>query len=146
MRSRNHASSRWVFLIPAVAALLLGAGCREVPTEEAVSEPYRLETVEGSDISRVILEASAAERLAVQTASVERDGNRLIVPAAAVLYDPQGGEWVYTSPEPLVFVRHPITVDRFERDVAVLSDGPPVGTEVVEVGVSELYGAEFGVG
>jgi hypothetical protein len=145
MRSRNHAS-RWVFLIPAVAALLLGAGCREVPTEETVSEPYRLEPIEGSDISRVILEAAAAERLAVQTASVERDGNRLIIPAAAVLYDPQGGEWVYKSPEPLVFVRHPITVDRFERDVAVLSDGPPVGTEVVEVGVSELYGAEFGVG
>jgi hypothetical protein len=57
-----------------------------------------------------------------------------------------GAAWVYTAPEPLVYVRHPIVVDYVEGDRAVLSKGPPPGTAVVTVGVAELYGIEVGVG
>lgn len=70
---------------------------------------------------------------------------RKIVPYAAVIYDVKGGTWVYTNPEPLVFVRQPVSVDYIEDDLAVLSEGPPAGTAVVTVGGALLYGAETGV-
>jgi hypothetical protein len=78
-----------------------------------------------------------------------RPGNgspRKVIPYAAVIYDPGGRTWTYTSPEPLVFVRQPIAVDAIEGDVTVLSEGPPVGTAVVTDGASELFGAETGIG
>jgi hypothetical protein len=71
---------------------------------------------------------------------------RLTVPNSAVIYDPRGDAWVYTSPEPLVFVRHRIKLDYIEGDLAVLSDGPPAGTAVVLAGAAELFGAESKVG
>ena len=71
---------------------------------------------------------------------------RKIVPYAAVIYDVNGGTWVYTKePNALSFVRQSITVDYIEGDLAFLTDGPPAGTEVVTVGGAELYGAETGV-
>jgi hypothetical protein len=70
---------------------------------------------------------------------------RKIVPFAALLYGVHGETWVYTNPEPLVFVRAPVTVDYIEDNLAFLSEGPPAGTEVVTVGGSLLYGAETGV-
>jgi hypothetical protein len=69
-----------------------------------------------------------------------------VVPYAAVLYDARGNTWVYTTPNPLTFVRHVIHIDYIEGDLAVLSDGPPSGTEVVIVGAAELFGAETGIG
>jgi hypothetical protein len=69
-----------------------------------------------------------------------------IVPYAAVLYDVRGNTWAYTNPKPLTFVRHAIHIDYIEGDLAVLSDGPPSGTEVVIVGAAELFGAETGIG
>lgn len=73
-------------------------------------------------------------------------GPRKIVPYSAVIYDLHGDTWAYTSPEPLVFVRHSITVDYIEGDTAVLFDGPTAGTAVVTVGAAELLGVELGVG
>jgi hypothetical protein len=70
---------------------------------------------------------------------------RKIVPFTALLYGVHGETWVYTNPEPLAFVRAPVTVDYIEDELAFLSEGPPVGTEVVTVGGSLLYGAETGV-
>lgn len=72
--------------------------------------------------------------------------NRLVVPYASVIYGPTGVTWTYTSVEPLVFVRQVITIDYIDGDLAVLLDGPPVGTDVVTVGAAELYGAELGLG
>jgi hypothetical protein len=69
-----------------------------------------------------------------------------VVPYAAVIYGVHGETWVYTNPEPLVFIREPITIDYIEGDLAVLSEGPPAGTAVVTVGGSELFGAESGIG
>jgi len=136
---------RWIIVAPLIAVLLLPA-CREAASDESGgSEPVKLEPIEGTDLTRVILTARAAERVGIETAPVASAGDRTTVPAAAVFFDPNGEEWVYTNPEPLVFVREAVSVDRFEGDVAVLSDGPPAGTEVVTVGVAELIGSEFGV-
>jgi len=73
-------------------------------------------------------------------------GSRIVVPYSAILYDAHGDTWVYTSPSPLVFVRHRVKVDHIEGDRAVLSEGPAVGTTVVTVGAAELLGTEFEVG
>lgn len=132
---------RWV-----VVALLLGAlvlpSCREAASEaSSTSEPYVLEPIEGTDLARVILTADGAERIGLETTTVAGT----TVPASAVWIDVEGQEWVYTSPEPLVFEREAVTVERYEGDLAMLSDGPATGTEVVTVGVAELIGSEFGV-
>jgi hypothetical protein len=71
---------------------------------------------------------------------------RKLVPYNAVLYDTRGGTWVYTNPEPLVFVRQPIHVDYIEGEHAVLSEGPSPGTAVVTAGGAELLGTELGIG
>src|SRR5919108_3912968 len=128
---------RWIVATPLMVVLLLSA-CGEAPSDEHVpSEAFRLEAIEGTELSRVILTARGAERVGIETAAVSTAGGRKTVPADAVFFDVDGDEWVYTNPEPLVFVRAAITVDRFKEDVAVLSEGPPAGTRVVTVGVSE---------
>jgi hypothetical protein len=68
------------------------------------------------------------------------------VPFAAVFWDAEGQAWTYTNPEPLVFVRQTVAVERIDGDRALLTDGPAAGSSVVIVGVAELYGAETGVG
>jgi hypothetical protein len=81
--------------------------------------------------------------------SLLNNGNgatHMIVPYAAVIYDVQGELWVYTSPAPLTFVRHPIQVEYIEGDQAILLEGPAIGTPVVTVGAAELFGLEFGIG
>ena len=144
---------RTAVCLSAVAAVVLSA-CADTPSEEhVVNEPVRLEEVQPTDgvsgeddVDRVILTQQAADRTGIETASVEKKGNRLVVPHAAILFDPQGKVWVYTNPEPLVFVRHEVKVVTETGDTAILSDGPPPGTRVVTVGVPELYGAEYEVG
>lgn len=137
---------RGIALVPLVAALLLAA-CGEAPSDEhVIDEPATVQEVEDGEVARVTITQKAAERLDVQTALVEAVGERTVVPSAAVLVDPAGDFWVFTNPEPLVFVRHKISIDYEEGNQAFLTDGPPAGSKIVTVGVAELYGAEYGVG
>ena len=69
----------------------------------------------------------------------------LTVPWSAVLYDIQGGEWVYARTADHVFARKRVLVRTIVAETAVLAMGPPVGTEVVTTGAPELFGTEFGV-
>ena len=139
MSRRRH----WV-VVPLVAVLLIPA-CKAAEEGSTASEPFTLEPIEGTDFSRVIMTARAAERVGIETAEVVDVAGRATVPASAVWIGVNGEEWVYTEPEPLVYVRAVIDVDRYDGEVAVLSDGPSVGTEVVSVGVAELIGSEFGI-
>jgi hypothetical protein len=82
----------------------------------------------------------------VEVSMVSSGAQQKLVPYSAVLYDRHGETWVYTCPEPLVYVRAPIVVDYIDGDLAVLSQGPPAGTDVVTAGASELFGAETGIG
>jgi hypothetical protein len=139
---------------PAVAAVLVALvcllpACKSGAAEEEAggSDLATVEPVEGSDISTVTLTEEAAERIDVQTEQVESSkGHELAIPYAAVLYDPAGDTWTYTSPDSFVYVRAPIDVDRIVGDRAYLSDGPPAGTDVVVVGAAELLGTEYEVG
>jgi hypothetical protein len=70
----------------------------------------------------------------------------LAVPAAAVLYDMQGGTWVYVRTAPTVFVRNRVDVRYVAGGLAVLGRGLAAGAEVVTAGAAELFGTEFGAG
>ena len=77
---------------------------------------------------------------------VEGEGECLQVPYAAILYDINGGTWVYENSEPHVFTRRRVAVESISGDAACLSEGPAPGTAVVTDGAAELFGTEFGAG
>jgi hypothetical protein len=85
------------------------------------------------------------QRVGVELAMLGNGTKRIVIPYSAVIYDQKGGTWVYTNPEPLVFVRRSIVVDYIEGDLAFLTVGPPSGIKIVTVGAAELLGAETGV-
>jgi hypothetical protein len=156
-----------------IAGLQLVA-CGRTPASSQHVSPAHVEKIEGTSLSRITLTPKASERLGIETAFVaalgssagtivsQGDTNRLqagvrlaraasasgqiVVPYAAVIYDAHGDTWVYTNPQPLVYVRHRIEIDHIEGDRAVLKAGPAVGTAIVTLGTAELFGTEFGVG
>jgi hypothetical protein len=140
------------------AAAAIGVTALSSATEPADTTPVttnvagaaKLEPVAGTKLKRVTLTAEAAERFDLRTTPV-REGQltgkaALLVPYSSIIYDPSGGTWVYTALRPLVFVRHKVVVETIQADLVSVLEGPPVGTEVVSVGASELYGTELGVG
>ena len=132
-----------------VALALTGCSDTSAKDEGGSSDVATVEPIEGSDVARVTLSEDAARRLDITTAPIAALGGgsaRTAMPYAAVLYDPNGDTWAYTNPEPLVFVRSPITVVTIEGNRAVLSAGPAAGTQVVTVGAAELLGTEYEVG
>lgn len=110
--------------------------------------PSTVEPIVGNaDLHRVTLTKKAAERLDIKTGTVDvESGGGIVVPYSAVLYDVKGRTWVYTNPEPLVYIRHAIVIDSIIGARALIKSGPPRGTAVVTVGAAELFGAESGVG
>ena len=149
LKCRRHlrAACAAVVLIASVVSL---SACSEASSgydyETATHhEPAKLEPIKGTDVQRVIFDAQGAKRVGLQTAPIRRNGQGKIMPYAALIYDADGNTYTYTAPEPLTYVREEISVDHFDGDSVVLSDGPPTGTEVVTVGVDEVYGTEFEV-
>ena len=134
----------WV--VPASLALM--AGCAGAVDDSYVIEndPGSVEHVEGTDLSRVTLTKAAVKRLQLETAPVAKTSRGLAVPSSAVFVDPDGAWWVYTNPEPSVYVRHEIQVRQEHNGRTFLADGPAAGVHVVKVGVAELYGVEDEVG
>lgn len=105
----------------------------------------KLEKIGDTGISSVTITAEAVNRLGIKTIKVS-DSAPMIIPYAALIYDPDGGTWIYTNPAPQVFVRKSIAVDKIEGENVHLKEGIPAGTMIVIVGVDELYGAETGIG
>jgi hypothetical protein len=145
--TRRHASARTVVFAIALGALVAGSACGEAVSEEhVVDEPVTIAHPDGSDTARLTLTADAVERLGIRTEPIEASPGGLMVPSGAVIIDAEGSAWVYTAPEPEVFVRAAIDIRHEDDAVTFVAEGPPAGTEVVTVGVPELYGAEFEVG
>jgi len=132
--------NRWLVIVLVIVGLSLTACGPKMTTTEKIS-PSKLEPIEGTDLSRVILTEKAVQRLGIETALAS--GNT--VPYAAVIYDIEGNTWIYTNPEPLTYVREPIVIDHIEGDQAILAEGLGSEMNVVTVGVSEIYGTETGV-
>jgi multidrug efflux pump subunit AcrA (membrane-fusion protein) len=132
--------------VTAVCLVVLGlalSACGGSSDSAAPVEPAQVTKLAGG-VSQITLTADAARRIDVKTAVVESDGGETTIPYSAVLYDPDGATWTYTSPKSLVFVRADITVKSITGERAILTKGPAAGTAVVTLGATELWGVEYG--
>lgn len=68
----------------------------------------------------------------------------LTVPWSAVLFDVNGGTWVYAQTAPRTYARKRVVVRYTAGADAVLATGPAQGANVVAHGGQELFGAETG--
>jgi hypothetical protein len=149
-RLRINRKSTRQLRIACASLVLISAGvslfaCSDSLETASHYEPARLEPIKGTEVKRVEFSAEGAKRVGLQTAEIRANGQRKVIPYAAVIYDPEGNTYTYTSSERLTFVRQEIEIDRVNGDRVVLSEGPPAGTEVVTVGAAEVYGTEFEV-
>ncbi len=143
-----------VFLVVIILTLQIAA-CKKPASNYVKIEPSHTEHIEDSELSKLTLTKRATERLGIKTATiteemVEKGDDKQIIrkvtPYSSVIYDANGHTWVYTNPEPLVYIRHEIKIDFIKGDKAYLLDGPSIGTTVAIQGVAELYGTEYDVG
>ena len=133
-----------------IAGVVLLSACGEASSGydyETAShhDPAELEPIKGTDVNRVIIDAEGVERAGIQTAPIRQNGQETVIPYDALIYGADGNTYTYTAPEPLTYVREEINIDHVAGDSVMLSEGPPVGTEVVTVGAAEVYGTEFEV-
>jgi RND family efflux transporter MFP subunit len=68
-----------------------------------------------------------------------------VVPLSAIFRDIYDGAWVYENTAPRTYVRRRVNVLYVVDEVAVIGNGPPVGTKVVSAAVAEIAGTEFGM-
>ena len=142
-------STRRITALSALAALALPfGGCAKVKTDEVQGEKAaKVEKIGDTGQRKVILLEQAAKRLGIETAAVsELDAQHETVPYSAIIYDAEGHSWVFTTSESLSYVKAAITIERIDGDRAILTAGPPVGTQVVTQGAEELFGVEDGIG
>lgn len=143
--------SVWAVIALLVTALLLNA-CSSAETASVAKPepPSKIEKVDGSEFNRVILTEQGAQKVQVRTSKVREEtisgAQKLVVPYASLIYGLHGETWVYVSPAPLTFQRAVVDVDYIDGDNAYLKTGPEVGTDVADIAVAELYGADTGVG
>ena len=142
----------WIipFVLLSALGLVVYSGVAADETGVGESEPAYVEPIDGGSLNRIVLTEKAAQRIGLATAPVADEASNgvpsKVIPYSAVIYSPTGETWAYISPEPRVFVREAIRIDRIEGDKVILSEGPDAGTEVVTVGAAELLGAESGLG
>ena len=73
-------------------------------------------------------------------------GQNIVVPWSAVVYDIDGGTWVYIQIAPHTFTRSRVEVSQSGQNLATITRGVSPGDKVVITAVAELYGTEFGGG
>jgi hypothetical protein len=140
--------NRWLIAILVLTTLSFWS-CQNDDNDHDFEPPSDVEDIEGSDFARVTFTERAMERIGVQTAEIIEENSspiKKIVPYAALLYGNEGQTWIYTCPQPRVFIRSVVEVDRIDGDKVYLINGPPVGTIIATVGVAEIYGAEMEIG
>jgi RND family efflux transporter MFP subunit len=85
------------------------------------------------------------ERVTVQL-PLKTTERGLVVPDRAVLYDINGGAWVYEDRGGGTYARRRIEIARHSGTLAVVARGIDPGIRVVTAGAAELFGTEFGAG
>ena len=125
-----------------LAAVL--SGCTEVEEKESEGyEPSQLVEIKGGDAKRVTFTAEGARRVGLRRAAIKAQGKTKVVPYGALIYDAEGKTYVYVASTPLSYERAEVKVDRIEGERALVSSGPPAGTNVVTTGAQEVYGTEL---
>jgi cobalt-zinc-cadmium efflux system membrane fusion protein len=66
------------------------------------------------------------------------------IPYSSILYDVNGGTWVYYKIGPQTYSRRRVEISHIQDNMAVLTRGLSSGDEVVITAVAEIYGTEFG--
>jgi hypothetical protein len=143
----------WHLNAAAAAVALIAAGSQlGVPAARADSPAPPIEETQatlknvGFGISRITLRPKAVRRIDLQTGEIREDPTgQKTAPFSSIIYDLDGDAWVYKVAGPLTYVREGVVIERIKGDHAYLKEGPPAGTQVVTVGVPELYGTETGV-
>ena len=82
------------------------------------------------------------ERVAVRLALKTSD-RALVVPQASVVYDLNGGTWVYEQRAPNQFARRRVELGGPSGTKVVVARGLAEGVTVVTAGAAELFGTEF---
>jgi hypothetical protein len=131
----------------AAIAVIAGGGITGCGGATTITVPpsSRIEPVAGSSAGKIVLSATGAQRIGIQTAPAARAGARILVPYSALVYDPNGNTYVFTSIAPLTYTEVPVTVDHINGNDVYLSRGPTRGAAVVTVGAEELLGVQTGV-
>jgi len=144
--------AEWDRLAKDKPARLFALATREQPAAKLLAEPSGMQPAE--DVKRTMLTTyyvvngkdhglTVNQRMRVELQLTGAEDSQKVVPYGALYYDARGAAWVYVSKEPLAFERQSVQVDRVVGNVAVLTDGPALGTSVVTVGAALLYGAEI---
>jgi hypothetical protein len=142
----------WTNLAKDKPVRLLPLATRDKFKKEVWAQPLGMEPIE--DLKRSMLSLyyvvpgkdhglTVNNRVRVELQLGGGAQKRKVVPYSAVYYDGRGAAWVYVNTQPLTYERQRIGVERIEGDLAVLSDGPAVGTQVVTVGAPMLHGTEI---
>lgn len=141
-------NNRWLVAVLFIFTLILVACSDGVVSPEKI-EPAEIISTAGEQ-NRLILTEKAVERLDIRTEEVreeEVDGRvRLVISYSAILYDLNGGAWIYINPEARTYIRELVSIEFIDEGTVVLTEGPAPGTKIVTVGAAELYGTDTGVG
>lgn len=161
-----------LFILISCSFFSLLAGCERSNHEESSQQPAKVVKVPGSKFNHVILSQDAANKIGIQLVPVKeyavqsnvgasnvavpsvQQTNVIMqsppqtmmakqIPYSAIIYGQHGETWIYMLVKPLTFVRTPVVVKHISGDMAELSAGPPLNTQIVSVGAMELYGAEY---
>jgi hypothetical protein len=148
----NLSPGEWERLAKDKPARLLALSTRDKLGDTVLAQPSGIEPVQ--DVKRSMLTTyfvvpgkdhglTLNSRMRVELQVTGTEDKQKVVPYSAVYYDGKGVPWVYVNTKPLTYERQRIGVERVTGDLAILSDGPPIGTPVVTVGASMLFGAEI---
>jgi hypothetical protein len=148
----NLSPGEWERLAKDKPARLLALSTRDKLGDTVLAQPSGIEPVQ--DVKRSMLTTyfvvpgkdhglTLNSRMRVELQVSGTEDKQKVVPYSAVYYDGKGVPWVYVNTKPLTYERQRIGVERVTGDLAILSDGPPIGTPVVTVGASMLFGAEI---
>jgi hypothetical protein len=142
VRNRNLA---WVLTVAALAGL---AACGAPAPARHAPPPARVERASDGQ-SSVVLSRAGLQRLGLQTAPAQPAAGHsgaVLIPYAALLYQPDGSTVVYTVAGPRTYTRLTITVSKIQGSQVYVSGGLPAGAQVVTAGAEELLGVQDGVG
>jgi hypothetical protein len=133
-------------------ARLLALSTREKLANDLFAQPTGVAPVEDTKRSMLTIYyvvpgqdhgLALNSRVRVELPFAGNEEKQKYVPYSAVYYDGKGAAWVDVKTKPLTYERQRVGVDRVVGDMAVLSEGPPVGTSIVTVGASLLFGTEI---
>jgi hypothetical protein len=143
--------AEWERIAKDKPARILPLATREGAPKEILARPSGMQPVEDSKRSMLKLfyivsdadqRLDLNKRMRVELPLSGTGQVHKVVPYSAVYYDAKGAAWVYVNTQALTYERQRIDIDHIAGDVAVLSNGPAVGTPIVTVGAGMLFGTE----